>query len=76
MTTYRVRRASLDDAAILARQRNEMFQDMEVELDAAVLAEQFVGWLHSTMPACVYHAWLVETDAGEIVAGDRRVELV
>jgi GNAT superfamily N-acetyltransferase len=69
MTTYRVRRATLDDAAILAGHRNAMFTDMGVPLDAPVLAEQFVAWLHGTMPAAVYHAWLIETETGEIVSG-------
>jgi GNAT superfamily N-acetyltransferase len=69
MTSYRVRRGTLDDAAILARHRNDMFIDMGVELNAPVLAAEFAAWLQINMPAGVYHAWLVETDQGEIVAG-------
>jgi GNAT superfamily N-acetyltransferase len=69
MPSYRVRPATLDDAAILARQRNEMFMDMGVELDAPVLAGKFVAWLHDTMPAGLYHAWVAESPEGQIVAG-------
>jgi GNAT superfamily N-acetyltransferase len=69
MTSYHLRRATLDDAAILARHRNDMFTDMGVELNAPVLAQEFIAWLQSTMPAGLYHAWLIEADAGEIVAG-------
>jgi GNAT superfamily N-acetyltransferase len=69
MPTYRLRRATLDDAAILARHRNDMFIDMGVELNAAVLAREFTAWLQHTMPAVEYHARLIEAGAGEIVAG-------
>jgi GNAT superfamily N-acetyltransferase len=69
MTSYQLRRATLDDATILAGHRNAMFRDMGVPLDAPVLAEQFRAWLHETMPAGVYHAWVIESEAGEIVAG-------
>jgi GNAT superfamily N-acetyltransferase len=69
MSSYHVRRGTLADAAILARHRNDMFRDMGVELNAATLAEEFTAWLQSTMPAGLYHAWVVETDEGEIVGG-------
>jgi GNAT superfamily N-acetyltransferase len=69
MPTYRLRRATLDDAAILARHRNDMFIDMGVELNAPVLAQEFIAWLQHTMPAGSYHAWVVEADAGDVVAG-------
>jgi GNAT superfamily N-acetyltransferase len=69
MSSYRVRRGTLDDAAILARHRNDMFKDMGVEVDAPVLTDHFIDWLRTTMPAGLYHAWVAETDEGEIVAG-------
>jgi GNAT superfamily N-acetyltransferase len=69
MSFYRLRRATLDDAAILARHRNDMFTDMGVELNAPALAKEFVAWLETTMPAGSYHAWVIEAAAGEIVAG-------
>jgi GNAT superfamily N-acetyltransferase len=69
MPSYQLRPATLDDAAILARHRNEMFIDMGVELNAPVLAGEFVAWLHDTMPAGLYHAWVAETGEGEIVSG-------
>jgi hypothetical protein len=69
MSSYHVRRGTLDDAVILARHRNDMFKDMGVELNAGVLAGEFIAWLRGTMPAGLYHAWVVETDEGEIVAG-------
>jgi GNAT superfamily N-acetyltransferase len=69
MSSYRVRRGTLDDAAILARHRNDMFTDMGVELNAPVLAAQFVAWLQINIPAGLYYAWVAETPEGEIVAG-------
>jgi GNAT superfamily N-acetyltransferase len=68
-TTYRVRPATLDDADVLVRHRIAMFTDMGVPIDATMLSAAFRSWLARGMPAGIYRAWLVETEAGEVVGG-------
>ena len=68
MSTYHVRAATLDDVDALIHHRLAMFADMGVPC-APALDEAFRSWLRETMPAGVYRAWVVESEAGEIVAG-------
>ena len=65
---YLVRTATLADADVLVRHRIDMFTDMGIPLDAAVLATSFREWLTQMMPVGTYRAWLIES-AGEVVAG-------
>ncbi|MBI3403790.1 MAG: GNAT family N-acetyltransferase [Acidobacteria bacterium] len=70
--SYRVRAATLDDAAALVRHRVGMFTDMGVVFDAAALATAFDAWLNDVMRAGTYRAWVVEAEDGAdnaIVAG-------
>lgn len=67
--TYHIRAASLADADALVRHRIGMFSDMGIAVDAAALEAAFRAWLSALMPAGTYRAWLVETAAGEVVAG-------
>ena len=66
---YRIRPATLGDADVLVHHRVAMFSDMGVPLDAAVVAADYRRWLAALMPAGTYRAWVVESDAGDIVAG-------
>jgi len=66
---YRVRLATLADAAVLSRHRIGMFTDMGVALDASHIDREFRAWLATTMPAGSYRAWLAETADGEIAGG-------
>jgi GNAT superfamily N-acetyltransferase len=66
---YRVRVATIDDAAVLARHRVSMFVDMGVPLDAETLDRNFRAWLAEAMAAGSYRAWLVEIADGTAVAG-------
>jgi GNAT superfamily N-acetyltransferase len=66
---YRVRPATLDDAALLVRHRVGMFTDMGITMDVAALETAFRAWLTETMPAGTYRAWLVETPDGHVVGG-------
>jgi GNAT superfamily N-acetyltransferase len=66
---YRVRTATLADAAVLSRHRVGMFTDMGVPLDAKEIDRAFRAWLETTMPAGTYRGWLAETADGEIAAG-------
>jgi GNAT superfamily N-acetyltransferase len=68
MPGYRVRPATLADVDVLAHHRIGMFADMGTPLDASVEGA-FRRWLAEMMPEGIYQAWLVETDAGDIVAG-------
>ena len=68
-TEYRIRLATLADAAVLVRHRIAMFTDMAVPLDADVLDRAFRAWLAATMPAGTYRAWLAETAGGDVAGG-------
>ena len=46
-----------------------MFNEMAVPVDQSALERAFRSWLSETMPSGTYRAWLVESDAGDIVAG-------
>jgi GNAT superfamily N-acetyltransferase len=67
--SYRVRRATLDDADVLVHHRIAMFTDMGLDVDAAELDREFHAWLATMMPAGTYQAWVVESDSGEVIAG-------
>lgn len=73
MSNYRLRRATIDDAATLAWQRLRMFEDMGVMraegADAEGLSQAFIAWLAQTIPTDTYRAWLIEGDSPE---GGRR----
>ncbi len=69
MSDYRVRPATMADADALVHHRIGMFTDMQVAMDADALARAFRTWLDSALPAGVYRAWVVETDAAETVGG-------
>ena len=69
MPDYRIRLATLDDLDALVHHRVAMFTDMGVAVDVPALDAAFRAWLHTTLPAGEYVAWVSETAAGEIVAG-------
>ena len=46
-----------------------MFTDMGIPVDAPALDREFRQWVAAMMPAGTYHAWLVESEGAEIVAG-------
>ncbi len=69
MPDYHLRSATLADADALVRHRVGMFTDMGTPIDAAALADAFHSWLSDAMFSGVYRAWVVEREAGEIVAG-------
>jgi GNAT superfamily N-acetyltransferase len=69
MAAYRIRSATLDDADVLVHHRTRMFADMGVSMDAAAVEQAFRRWLDSSITSALYRAWLIETDAGEVVAG-------
>ena len=67
--SYRIRIATLDDADTLIHQRIAMFTDMGRPVDAERLGQEFRQWLRVNMPAGSYHAWIAETDEGQIAGG-------
>ena len=69
MPAYRARGATLNDADALVHHRIEMFADMGVPMERAAVEQAFRRWLATSMASGVYRAWLIETDAGEVVAG-------
>lgn len=65
-----VREATLADADVLVRHRTGMFSDMGVPEDPVhPYGPQFRAWLQTVMPAGLYRAWILESDAGEAIAG-------
>ena len=69
MAAYRIRGATLDDVDVLVHHRTRMFADMGVSMDAAAVEQAFGRWLASSIASGVYRAWVIETDAAEVVAG-------
>ena len=69
MSAYHLRRGTLADVDALVHHRIAMFTDMGIPLDAPALDREFRDWLAVMMPAGTYHAWLVESDGRDIVAG-------
>lgn len=67
---YTVRRATIDDVALITQQRIAMFHSMNFTDDAALarMDEPFRMWLTNKMTAGLYHGWFIES-AGEVVAG-------
>ena len=63
MSSYRLRPATLADADALVHHRLGMFTDMGTAFDAPEVDRAFRQWLAEMMPAGVYRAWLVESDA-------------
>ncbi len=68
---FRIRQASLGDAATVCAHRRAMFSDMghqdEAALDAMIT--EFLPWVEKQMSAGHYLAWFLTTNSGEIVAG-------
>jgi GNAT superfamily N-acetyltransferase len=69
MAEYRIRIARLDDVEALVHHRIAMFEDMGTPIDSETVARSFREWVTRMLQAGTYHGWLVETAAGEIVAG-------
>jgi GNAT superfamily N-acetyltransferase len=65
--TFTVRPATLDDLDVLVRHRVQMFTDMGIAVDGAMLATEFAKWLQQHVPTGSYRAWLVHD--GDAVAG-------
>src|SRR5262245_13077028 len=69
MGDYRVRVATSADADAIVRHRLDMFAEMGIQMDAALIARAFRNWLDHAMPSGLYRGWVVETAAAEVVAG-------
>ena len=70
MPTYRVRPATLADADVLVHHREAMFAEMGTPApQVAVAGPMFRTWLTDALPNGTYRAWVVETEAGDAVAG-------
>ena len=69
MPDYRVRTGRLDDIPVLVRHRIDMFAALHVPIEHDAVVAAYGRWLETTLPSGVYRAWLVETAAGEVVAG-------
>jgi GNAT superfamily N-acetyltransferase len=70
-SNYYIRRSTLDDAPLIARQRRLMFND-QGDYSAAVLdamETRYAAWLTPKLASNDYLAWFAATAAGEVVAG-------
>jgi len=67
---YHIRRATIDDAAVISHHRAAMFRDMGLldEEEAATLEAETLAYLTEMLPANKYFGWLVESH-GVVVAG-------
>jgi len=69
---FTIRRASVGDAAVLARHRAEMFRDMGTLTDELYpeLVDATRAWMERGIPAGEYVAWLASpAGSDEVVAG-------
>jgi ribosomal protein S18 acetylase RimI-like enzyme len=71
LSEFRIRRASVADAAEILVHRREMFRDMGyTDADRLrVMAETSLPFLEAALEEDHYRAWFVETADGRIVAG-------
>jgi GNAT superfamily N-acetyltransferase len=72
MTHYHIRTCTLDDAAIVARHRVEMFREMgEVPTDALAreLLDKSTAALAAALADGTYVGWLAVRDHGKVIAG-------
>jgi GNAT superfamily N-acetyltransferase len=69
MSDYRIRPATPDDVEVLVHHRLSMFSEMGTSFDADVVENAFRDWVTRLLPAGTYRGWVVESAAGEIVAG-------
>jgi GNAT superfamily N-acetyltransferase len=69
-TEYKIRLATIDDAAIIARHRANMFFDMGYfnEAEAQVIKNNSLPILNEMLASGEYRGWLAEFE-GQIVAG-------
>ena len=67
---YRIRAATLADAAVITHHRVAMFRDMGVldEREVPALEAATRAYLAAALPCTAYLGWMVEAD-GEVVAG-------
>lgn len=67
---YKIRLATIDDAAIIARHRAAMFLDMRYfdEAQAQIVETNSLPILRQMLQSGEYRAWLIEFE-GQIVAG-------
>lgn len=71
---YRIRLATVADAAVIARHRVAMFRDMSCgelpdERDAEPLAVASLEYLMEAIPSGLYRGWLAEDPGGAIAGG-------
>jgi GNAT superfamily N-acetyltransferase len=71
---YRIRLATVADAAVIARHRIAMFRDMGCgglpdERDAEPLAAASLAYLVEALPSGLYRGWLVERDDAVVGGG-------
>jgi ribosomal protein S18 acetylase RimI-like enzyme len=71
---YTIRYATVDDIPHILQQRNGMFTDMGVYDDFTPEQKQaievvFGEWLRQRIPTQEYIGWMVENEAGQVVAG-------
>jgi GNAT superfamily N-acetyltransferase len=67
--TYKIRAATLDDIPVIIHHRHAMFAEMGQRGDYKAMDERFAPWLRQAISERQYFGWLIETTAGEIVAG-------
>jgi GNAT superfamily N-acetyltransferase len=70
LSVYKIRLATIDDAAIIARHRANMFFDMGYfdEQEARVIEANSLPILREMLMSGEYRGWLVESE-GQMVAG-------
>lgn len=67
----KIRRATVDDAAVIVHHRRAMFRDMGRgdESSLNTMAEMFLPQITRWLESGIYQGWLAHTDGGKVVAG-------
>jgi len=69
--SYSIRKATLEDVAVIAYQRMSMFQDIGLA-DETLLKRMdapFRAWVSERLQAGLYHGWLAVNEREQVIAG-------
>jgi predicted RNA polymerase sigma factor len=74
---FTIRRGTVNDAAVLARHRAEMFRDMGTLADALYpeLVDATRAWMERGIPAGEYVAWLASPAGSDAVVAGAGIHL-
>lgn len=67
--SYGIRPATIADVPHIARHREQMFRDMQIQALFDEMAAGMESWLRHAIPSHTYRGWMAVTEHGEVVGG-------